>query len=114
MLNIPQIIELYKEGLDLHIKRSHPLNLKGEFDPSQMEIFIYSYNLESDYDRNITILHEFIHARDDIIYGKLRIEDNVEKEAIDTYNRFPLLLELIGEIWAIPQTSHPKDFQNLD
>lgn len=101
MLDVFHIVELYKNGLDLHVKKFHRLGFKGEFDPSRLAIFIYSFNLESDYDRDITILHEFIHAKDDIIYSRLRVDNKVEREAIKVYNKSPLILTFIKELYNL-------------
>jgi len=117
MLDISHIVKLYRNGLDLYVKKFHNLGFKGEFDPSQLAIFIYSFNLESDYDRDITILHEFIHARNDILYDRWDRDDNVEKEAICAYNKSQSILTFIKELYNLKdyfnrQTFHATDCQN--
>ena len=105
VLTIHQVNELFAEGVGIKFRRkAHPFGDKGNYDPSQLRIEVYTPNLESRIDRDITILHEFIHARDEIKgthYYHRRNHRSVEKEAIDTYKKRPEVLEYIKELYAI-------------
>lgn len=66
MLSKNNVIQLYNDGLVIRWRRKkHPQQLKGEFDPAAFEVNIYTKHLLSEHDRDLTLLHEFIHARDD-------------------------------------------------
>lgn len=108
MLTLKQIRELYQANLKIKFKKKHPQRLKGEYDPGTLEAIVYIPNAESKEDRDITILHELIHARDDIKglrtqYEKYKkkIEDQVEKEAVETYKNRPYVLQFIKQLYDI-------------
>ena len=104
MLTQKDVIQLYNEGLILRWRRKkHPQHLKGEYDPVGFEINVYTPHLASDHDRDLTLLHEFIHARDD---RRGRANNRtcspwVEKEAEATYTKQPRVLALIKELYRI-------------
>lgn len=67
-------------------------SIKGEIDPAAFEIIIYLDNAESERDKDISLLHEFIHAVDEVS----EVDDSnasncreAEKEAIGIYNEKP-------------------------
>lgn len=67
MLSKNNVIQLYNDGLVIRWRRKkHPQQLKGEFDPAAFEVNVYTRHLlSSEHDRDLTLLHGFIHARDD-------------------------------------------------
>ena len=76
--------------------------LKGESYGAET-ITIYVDAIESPDDFHITLLHEFIHARD-VLKGRRTSESCdpwVEPEAVETYHRRPELVGLIKELYGI-------------
>ncbi|MCX5864485.1 MAG: hypothetical protein NTW42_05375 [Deltaproteobacteria bacterium] len=66
MLTKNNVIQLYNDGLAIRWRRKkHPQQLKGEYDPAAFEVSIYTQHLLSEHDRDMTLLHELIHAKDD-------------------------------------------------
>ena len=102
MLTICQVNRIYQEGFDLFIRGVCRSGIKGEFDPGALEINIYQKNVESEYDMDITILHEFIHARDEVLSGS-RLADCrlVDMEAVRTYEENPHVLRYIKELFDV-------------
>ncbi len=97
-LTLQQLVKLYSEGVVLKFKKkSHPDFIKGEYSPDCLEIYIYLSHIDSKYDRDITILHELIHARNDLFPKKSSKDTEyfVEKEAIETYHKKPEVIEFI-------------------
>ena len=103
MLTINQIVRLYEEGVDIKFKKYSDCNNKGEFDPCTLEIYIYDNNLDSECDKDITILHEFVHAKYDVpfIRKDKTPEELIELEAVKTYNKKPYILEFIKWLYKI-------------
>lgn len=100
MLTIKQIIKLYQEGVDICFKRKpHPDRLKGEFDPASLEVIVYLPAQESEQDMGITVLHEFIHARNNSRHILAEIDSAIENEALETYKKRPYILELINQLY---------------
>lgn len=96
MLTINQIARIYEEGWDLKFRRKpHPKGDKGDCDPSALEMNVYKPAVESVADRDITILHEAIHARNDAKGARsLRASNTaVEREAKETYRKRHYVLE---------------------
>ena len=108
MLTIADIKQVYKKGVTLKFKRK-PIppdsnRFKGEFDPSTLEIKIYLSYQESKKDKELTILHEFVHARDDIKghrYYRERRHSSVERETINTYHHRYYVLQFIKQLYRI-------------
>ncbi|MBI2671849.1 hypothetical protein HYX16_02855 [Candidatus Woesearchaeota archaeon] len=103
MLTIRQIIKLCEDGVDITFKKTRQKSLKGEYSDQALEIIIYMDNIGSEYDLDITILHEFIHARD---YTKPeryhdRSEKHIDEEALRTYNKRPYVLKFIKELYEL-------------
>ena len=117
MLTVHQIVKLFESGVSVKSKQRHSKHFLGVYDHSQLEISIYEAeikreariegeNLEKQ--RGVTILHEFVHARDDCIQSarspKKRasgIEREVDKEAMQTYNTRPYVLEFIKRLYSL-------------
>jgi hypothetical protein len=100
MLTTNQIIKICKEGVDIIFREKGMENLKGEYDPSSLDIILYCKNIESVFDRDLTLLHEFIHARNDILNYHSCKEDKgedekIENEALMTYLKKLYVLEFI-------------------
>ena len=103
MLTIDQVNRMYQEGYDVRFKKKSFPGLKGEFDPGTSEILIYHENADSQYDRDITILHEFIHAREEMEarYSSGNC-NSIDEEAMRTYQQRPDVLMYLKELYGIP------------
>ena len=105
MLNVRQVIRTYQSGVEIKLKRKpHHQNLKGEYDPSNLEIRVYLPAQESKLERDITILHEMIHARDGSevrVYSLSGYEKSIDKEARETYKRRPHVLEFVKQLYGV-------------
>ncbi len=109
MLTINQLVKVYEEGVNMHFKKQpSPNGFKGEYDPNSLEVFIYTPAIESKSDEDITILHEFVHARDDVYYSKTQYikditqyEQETEQEALKTYKKKPYILDFIMQLYYI-------------
>ena len=104
MLTKNNVIQLYNDGLVIRRRRKeHPRQLKGEYDPVGFEVNIYTKHLLSEHDRDMTLLHELIHARDDRkgLPNNRTCSPHVEREAEATYQKRPGVLALIKELYGI-------------
>lgn len=110
MLSFDDIMILFYEDVYVEFLRRRSDRITGEWDYPR--ILIYLNNITSEYDRDITLLHEFIHARDEIVKGiekKLGEMDEygctnyneVEREAIETYHTSPEILKFLKELYDI-------------
>ena len=110
MLSVDEIVILFYEDVNIEFLRRRTNKITGEWDYPR--ILIYIDNIASEYERDITLLHEFIHARDEIIKGiekKLGEMDEygctnyneVEREAVETYHKFPEVLKFLKELYYI-------------
>lgn len=120
MLTIEQIIKLHDSGVTINFS-DEPSEMKGCYDPSTTDITIFSNSLESEEDYCITLLHEFIHAKDDLFYDNKDISDHLsglvssnpyngnrsvyerdtEEEALTVYNKMPHILDFIKKIYEL-------------
>lgn len=108
LLTINQVVRLCQGGVDIRLvnNKPHPRGIKGEFDMSFLEIVVYKPNIESHEDMDITILHEFIHARN---YtnpcfsdsDEHRMEEHIEEQAVMTYIKRPYLPRFIKQLYSI-------------
>ena len=104
MLTIGQVTTCYKSNVVLRCSRKPKRDKrKGDYDPSTLEAIIYLQNIESEKDRDITILHELIHARDHIKSARSldKCEDAIENEALATYSYRPYVLRYIRQLYKI-------------
>lgn len=104
MLSKKEVIRLYNDGLTIRWRRKkHPQQIKGEYDPVGFEVHIYTPHLVSEHDRDMTLLHELVHARDDRkgLPNNRTCSPRVEREAEATYRRRPSVLALIKELYKI-------------
>ena len=106
MLTLNQVIKLYEDGLEIKFEnRWKKDGRKGDYNPPELEVLIYKLNIESIIDRDITILHELIHARDEIkgkrYRNKTQDEKQVEKEARETYRKNPYIIKFIKDLYKI-------------
>ena len=105
MLTEKEVTQLYRHGLEVRLRRKkHPQSLKGYFDPSNFEISIFLPGLVSEFEFGVTLLHEFIHARNDLKGGQDEndeLSEKVETEARETQGKRPYILELIKELYNI-------------
>lgn len=104
MLSIGQVKKVYLEGIDIVFKRKAPHhNMKGEYCSDLYRINIYQSNIESRLDFDLTLLHEFIHASDDIRDRRLTrpCKKTVDDEAKRTYRKRPYIIKFIKELYSI-------------
>lgn len=102
MLTRKHILRVYHENVVIAFKRGrHPQGFKGLYLPEIPEIRIYNPSINSIDDRNQTLLHELIHARDDSYFSSRfasqynRTNDEIEKEASTTYSDNPEIINFI-------------------
>ena len=113
MLTIHQIMRIHQEGIELRFSRKKVMKeLKGEYDPSEQEMLVYIRNIESLLELDITLLHECIHARDDVRGKRSFLFDNqedseVEHEALLTYTKKPEVLAFLKDIYQVKR--HYRD-----
>ena len=114
MLNIEQLVKLHDSGLSVELS-DEITPLKGLYDPSFFHIKLFEESLSSKKDRDLTILHEFIHARDDFFNGNLSKvvsnnpysgdKDNyelaTENEAKEVYDNKPVVLNYIKKFFDL-------------
>ena len=99
MLTINQVRAIYEEGVDITLVRGpHPQRCKGTYDG---EIRIYTKSMRSKRGRHIIILHEVIHARNDLLNFRRDGDRLAQREAIETYNKRPAVLGYIEFLWRI-------------
>ena len=109
MLTRKDVIQLYRDGLEVKLRRKkHPAKLKGDYDPSHFEISIFLPQLVSEFEFTITLLHEFIHARDERRNVQDKKEETVEEEARATNDSRPYVLELIKDLYQIGDLKYYK------
>ena len=104
MLSKKDVLTLYDEGLEIKFRRKpHPDKLRGEYNPGAFQVNIYSPAITSGRERDLTILHEFIHARDDRqgTVNEHACRAGVEDEARKTFDKRPEVLMLIKELYRI-------------
>ena len=118
MLTINHIDKVLRKGVELSLENTaNPLGYKGVYEPGLQKITIYNKAISSLYDFDITLLHEFVHARDDILYSYIFFTDKqgrvsdisdvieyeqaTELEAILTYDHNSDALNYIKEFYKI-------------
>lgn len=116
MLNEGHVLRCYEEGIGLYVSKKHIGEIcvpsdcfqKGYFDGSEAVVILP--HIESFDDLAVTVIHELIHARDDVLryYSQRRaglqhdfLERIVEEEASKTYSANPSILGFIGEIYQM-------------
>tara|TARA_Y100000310_G_scaffold144893_3_gene144251 strand:- start:60942 stop:61259 length:318 start_codon:yes stop_codon:yes gene_type:complete len=104
MLTTHQLTKLYEEGVSIIYRRNGLRGCSGLFDPGTLEATIY-LPAPSPKERQITLLHELIHARDGQKGARIfntRLDDDVEKEAQQTFKKNPELIQFIVALWKLP------------
>ncbi|MAG39217.1 hypothetical protein CMO90_03980 [Candidatus Woesearchaeota archaeon] len=109
MLTIDEVVKVCEEGVYLDFnKKPHPEGLKGMYDPSELLISIYLPEIESNNDMTMTLLHEFVHARDDLYYQNTYYitdikdyEQDTEITAMKTYQQDPFVIKAIKELYRL-------------
>ncbi|MEK6883138.1 MAG: hypothetical protein AABY22_26165 [Nanoarchaeota archaeon] len=113
MLTLEQIAKLHEQGLQLTFrKRAEKYKIKGayweRFNRLKPRIAIYAESVRNKKERDIVLLHEFIHARDDLIprfrrmyKGEKRREEErrVDNEAYQTYIRRYYIINFIKRLY---------------
>lgn len=104
MLEKKDVLRLFDEGLEIKFRRKpHPDGLRGEYDPAAFQVNIYSPAIPSRQEQDLTLLHEFIHARDDRngVVNHHACRSGVEQEACETRERHPEVIRLIRELFRV-------------
>ena len=96
MLTINNILKLYQEGIDIIITNKLS-NIAGEWDISNLCVWLYKRNIKSKKERDLTLIHELIHAKGDLIVYKRIDEVKVEEEAVQTYLKKPYIIEFLKD-----------------
>jgi len=94
MLTINNILKLYDEGVDIVITNKLS-NIAGEWDISNLCVWLYKRNIKSKRERDITLVHELGHAKEDLICYKGLDEVQIEEEAVQTYLKKPYVIEFL-------------------
>jgi hypothetical protein len=102
MLTRKEVTQLYRDGLEVRLRRKrHPEKLKGDYDPSHFEISVFLADIATEFEFGITLLHEFIHARDERNGVPDKNDEMVEAEARKTNDKRPHILGFIKELYHI-------------
>jgi len=122
MLSYSEILKLYLYQVSIKFRRKpkdlklekfgvDDFEMKAEFNPEDLEIIIYTPFNQTEYERDMSLLHEFTHARDAILrgYGNLKghnyVENRdcseVELEALETYQKRPYILKFIKDLYQL-------------
>ena len=107
MLTIENVNKIYREGYDLRFEAKPPPEEKGCLgitDPALLDIIIYTDNHKTIRERDITILHEFIHAAEEV--GSKRSPDEcncteTDEQAIEIMEKHPEILQHIKNLYYI-------------
>jgi hypothetical protein len=102
MLTIDHIVELYQHGVDIHFKeKPHESGRKGAWIEGLWKVLVYVPSATSTEDLYETVLHEFIHARNDLLTPECDdSERKVELEGKDTYKHNPELIIFIKDLYC--------------
>lgn len=97
MLTTRQVIKLAGR-IDVELcTNKHSYFIKGSYLPDFELITIYLPDIDSEEDFDVTLVHEFIHARD----KTSDCERTTEEEAIETYRRTPEIARFIRELFDL-------------
>jgi len=105
MLTINQVVDIYRKGIEIILNNQPQKHTDmGRFDT---DIMIYEKNINSPEQKDITLLHELIHARDGYLPKELteaqmeEIDRKIDQEAVETYKKNPEILEFIKWLYEI-------------
>ncbi|MBT4334300.1 hypothetical protein HOD61_00590 [archaeon] len=107
MLTIDDVIDICEEGYEISLTNQppsfYPIAM-GYIEPDKSLINIYVDNIPSMKEYNITLLHEFIHAKNELggfadhLFNE---EDLFEVDAVETYNKTPEVAEFIIDLYDL-------------
>jgi len=100
MLTINNILKLYGKGVDIVITNK-PSKISGEWDLSSLIVFLYKRNIKSKEERDITLIHELTHAKEDLVTYRSKDDEAIEEKAIRTNFKKPYLIELVKDLFMI-------------
>lgn len=112
MLTIPQVNKLYQAGVVPYLLATCGDDSRGMYYPESKRINIYPNNHASQRDLEETILHEFLHARNDIA-GKECVksdEEQVETEACLTWKHNHEVCRHILALYALEKRKNWKTY----
>lgn len=101
MLTLCQVVRVCEAGVEVKLVSGCGVSLCGEYDPGLKEVIIYRKNIFSEDDFRVTLLHEFIHARDDVYGWCDPSEDVVEAEAERTLRERRYVCEVLLELYGL-------------
>lgn len=103
MLTIEDIVAL-SENVNVHVNWHQQRHEdKGQWGKGETDdVILYMKNIVSQEDLDITILHEFVHARDNCLLEREFVpESEVENEAVETYKNAPEVLSIIKQFYHL-------------
>ena len=102
MLTIKQIARLYENGVNLVFRRKQPEPLQnGDWDPETLDAIVFLAVMKDKRERDVTILHEFIHARRDVLGFRGLNEAETERQAEMTYELKHYVLQFLKQLYGI-------------
>ena len=110
ILKIEEILELAKNGYEIKIKKRQNKNISnynkycyGMYFPDKKLTEIYKKNISDELNYNLTIIHETIHAKEDLIFDFNRFitEWHTELATHLTYIQNREVLNFIKELYKI-------------
>ena len=107
-LTLRDLEKFYEGDLEILLKKGyHPKRLMGYYDGGD-EIRVYLPEHKTKRDVTLTILHEFIHVKDENAYAlrlskkeEDEIEDEINRKAERILRRRPGIEDFIGELWGL-------------
>jgi len=104
ILTIDEVIEMYSLGLEVKISNKNiESSLQGMYFPDKLKSIIYKNNIPNEHIYDITILHETIHAKEELLDNKPNFisEWHTELSAQINYIENNGILEFIKELYNI-------------
>jgi len=94
IFGLEEIVTLYEDGWE--IKHSTDPEYRGLCDPGEYIIYLYTNNIETEHEYNVTLIHEFLHAHDCTMSEAL-----VERKAYEIVDHFPEVIDFIKDLYRI-------------
>jgi hypothetical protein len=101
MLTVDDFIKVYQHAVDLHLKeKPHKSSRRGVWREDYWKVLVYIPAHDNLDDLYKTIIHEFIHARNDLVTPEMSdLEEDVEAECIETFIKNPEVIDYIKECY---------------
>jgi hypothetical protein len=107
MLTIEDVINICENDYEISLTNQPPSfypTTMGYTEPDNSLINIYLDNIPSMREYSITLIHEFIHAKNELNKFTDNLFDDdkfTEAEAVETYNKTPEVVELIIDLYDL-------------